>query len=174
MTRDVLPARFEARRSHYFSLIYLALAALLAAVAVSNLWTQLETREALAPAALFAAITLIFVWQAIEQMRDRRPQIAVGRDGLLLATASPEPIPWRQIWRLDRGRRLFGGPRFEMELAPEAATRLKFGFRFMGDHVTRLRGSPNGVIVFTMGLDRRLDDIDAAIRRYWPPDDRSV
>ena len=174
MSRLATPAEFEARRSLYFSLIYVVLAAALAAAAASNLWTQLDTREALAPASLFAVITLFFVWQAFEQMRDRRPQISVGRDGLLLAAASPEPIPWRQIWRLDRGRRLFGGPRLEMELAPEAARRLKFGFRFMGDYVTRLRGSPNGVIVFTMGLDRRLDDIHAAIRRYWPPDDRSV
>lgn len=172
MSRAVSPVELEARRSFYFSLIYVVLAAGLAAAAASNLWHQLETREALTPAALFAVVTLFFVWQAVEQMRDRRPQIAVGRDGLLLAAASPLPIPWRHIWRIDRGRQLFGGPRFELELAPEVATRLKFGFRFMGDNVTRLRGNPNGVTVFTMGLDRRIDDIHAAIRRHWPPNDR--
>ncbi|HJS32980.1 MAG TPA: hypothetical protein VJ924_13375 [Alphaproteobacteria bacterium] len=171
MNRATPPNEFEVRRSLYFSLIYVALAVALAAAAASNLWIQLATREALTPAALFAVVTLFFVWQAVEQMRDRRPQIAIGRDGLLLAAASSDFIPWRQIRRIERGRRLFGGPRFEIELAPEAAGRLKFGFRFMGDHVTRLPGNPNGVTVFTMGLDRPLDDIHAAVRRHWPPDE---
>jgi hypothetical protein len=39
----------------------------------------------------------------------------------------------------------------------------------MGDFVLKRRGIPNTFMVLTQGLDRGTADIEAAIKRHWPP-----
>jgi hypothetical protein len=165
-------APFMVRRSRFFGLVNLAFGILLAAFAAANLWSQIAEREGLVAAGFFALLAASYVWHAAQQLGDRRPQIVVDATGLLVAAASPEPIPWPQIWRLDAGKRLVGGARVEAEVAPEVAARLKLGHRYLGDNVVRLRGRSNGFAIFAMGYDRSAAEIVAATKRYWPPDTR--
>ncbi len=161
---------FEVRRARWFTLFQLALALGLLAVTLANLNHQLAARDALTPAILFVALAVFYAWSAWRQFVDRTPQLVVSADGLWLVPAAPKPIPWPRIWHLAKGQQIIGGPRLEGQLDPAIVVGLKFGQRYMGDHIVRLRGQNNGFCVHIMGLDRSLDDIYAAIRRYWPPD----
>ena len=175
MTDTTLPApgAFVVYRSRLHSSMNLVFAALLTTLALINLWDQFESRTALFASFFFAVIAGFYLWHTYQQFCDRLPQLVIDASGLWLGAASPDPIPWPNIWRLDAGRRLFGGPRVEAEVAPEIAARLKLGQRFLGENVVRLRGRSNGFAIFAIGYDRTADQIFAAARHFWPPDDRT-
>ncbi len=171
-TTSPIAGAFVVYRSRLHSLINLVLGVFLAALALTNFWDQLESRGAFLPSLLIVAIAGVYLWHTYQMVCDRGPQVVIDATGLRLATASPDPIPWSYIWRLEAGRRLFGGPRVEAEVAPEVVARLKLGQRFLGDNVVRLKARRNGLAIYTVGYDRTADQIFAAARRYWPPDAR--
>ena len=173
MTNTTLPAAgaFVVYRSRIHTLLNLVLGILLAALALANFWDQLGSRRAFLPSLIVVAIAGIYLWHTYQQMRDRGPQVMIDANGLWLASASAEPIPWSRIWRLEAGRRLFGGPRVEAEVTPEVAARLKLGRRYLGENVVGVKGRAGGVAIYTVGYDRTADQIFAAARHFWPPDD---
>jgi hypothetical protein len=167
-------AVFVVRRSLWSILMNLLLGALLAALTFSNIVHQFRTGGSWAVAIMFGIIAVFFLWQAIDQLRDRSPLLEIGPDGLKLRTASPQPIPWPRIWHAQAGAGVLGlgGGRVDFQVDTEIFSGLKFGQRYMGDVVVKKRNVPNTFSVLTPQLDESAAAIYAALKRYWPPDRR--
>jgi hypothetical protein len=163
---------FVVRRSLWSILMNLVLGLGLAGLTVANVVYQLRTGGSWTVAGMFAFIAVFFLWQAIDQLRDRSPLVEIGPSGLRLRLASPDPIPWSRIWHAHatRGPLNFGGGRLDFQVDPAVFLRLKFGQRFMGDIVVKKRGQPNTFSVIAQPLEESADAIFAALKRYWPPD----
>ncbi|MBI3707245.1 MAG: hypothetical protein HY246_06150 [Proteobacteria bacterium] len=164
-------APFLVRRSRWQSGLYFAFAVLLLIFAAINLWKGLADGNLPSAAWFFAALIAFYAWHAAGQFLDRRPQIVVDAAGLLLAAASPDPIPWQHIRRATAKTGWRGRARIDLEVDPETHARLKLGQRFMGDPIVRLRGRPTGLSILTQSLDRDAQAIFVAMQRHWPADD---
>jgi hypothetical protein len=161
-----------ARRALWLSVINFIFAAGLFLLTLANLWWQWSRSERLTTGLLFAFVAAYYSVQTFIQMRDREPQLVVSSAGLGLPAASADPIPWSQIGHLRVTQRLIPtlGGRIDVHVAPEVFLRLKFGQRWLGDFVLKRRAIPNTFMVVTQGLDRRAADIEAVIKRHWPPE----
>jgi hypothetical protein len=90
----------------------------------------------------------------------------VLREGLLVPSASPRPIPWNAIGRVGVGRWIFAH-QIELQIATEALAQLKLGQRYLGDFVVKGRGFIPSVMILTRGLDHSGPAILTAIKSAW-------
>lgn len=165
---------FAARRSIWSILMNIVLGALLAALTFVNIVHEIRTGGSWAVAIMFGIIAAYFLWHGVEQLRDRAPLIEIGPDGLRLRPASAQPIPWSCIWnaQASSGPLGVGAGRVDFQVDTETFNTLKLGQRFMGDVIVKKRSAPNTFSVLTPQLDESAGAIFAALRRYWPPDQR--
>jgi hypothetical protein len=166
------PAEFVVRRARWLTAVNLFFALGLLVLALVNIYWQWSRGESLVTGAMFTFIFAYYSLITVQQLRDRQPQLAIGTAGLDLPAASADPIPWSRITYLRIKQRLIPmlGGRLDIQVDPETFLRLKLGQRLMGDFILKQRGIPNTFMVLTKGLDRRTADIEAAVKRYWPPD----
>jgi hypothetical protein len=168
------PGEYVVRRSLWLAGANFLLAVFLCVLTLINLYTQWKAGESLATSALFVLLTGYFVTTTFYQLYRRPPQLIIGPGGLGLPTATQEPIAWPRIQQLSVKRRFLPGLGGQLDIAVDLETfsRLRFGTRFFGDFVVKGRGLPSSFTVLAQGLDRSLTDIEAAIKRHWPPDTR--
>jgi hypothetical protein len=119
----------------------------------------------------FGIIIAFYLWQQVEQFRDRTPQLTVAPEGLYLPAAIDQPIPWRKIWHAQTSHMLLGGGQVAMRVDPEIFLQMRFGQRFLGANVVKGRGGLGNIAIVAQGYDTGADKIMAAIRGYWPPAD---
>ena len=159
---------FAAGRSRSHATAYLAMAAVLFAVILASLVRLIEAGESIIAPAVLATAVGFYCWQTLTQFLDRSPKVVVAADGLGLPDALSERIPWSRILALEF-RSAFRGARLDVAVDAEIYDRLKIGQRFMGDHIVRRRGWPNGFSILAFGLDTDGEAIFKAARRHWPP-----
>jgi hypothetical protein len=161
---------FVARRALWLTLTSFAFAFCLFALTLANLWRQWTLGESLATGLLFAFVAGYYAGQTFLQLRDRRPQLTISAAGIHVPAAAPDPIPWSRIQNLRVTRRAIPtlGGQIDVHVDLETFARLKLGQRFMGDFVVKRRGVPNTFTVLTQGLDRRIGDIEAAVKQFQP------
>ncbi|MBI3452804.1 MAG: hypothetical protein HY057_08280 [Rhodospirillales bacterium] len=162
---------FVARRAAWLRTANITMAAGLVLIALLNLYQLVEDDGPLMTGFLFAVLAALYAWQATVQFFDQQPQMIVAADGLILPTATPEPIVWSDIHEVRISSGLFGmgTSRIDFTVAPETRARIKLGQRFMGDFVIRRPGVPNGFSLATPGLDRNVAEIYKSLREFWPP-----
>ena len=165
------PAELVARRALWLTATSLFFALGLLALTLINLYWQWQRGESLVTGGMFTFIAGYYALITFLQLRDRQPLLAVGPAGLHLPAASADPIPWSRISYLRAKQRVIPtlGGRLDIQVDPEIFLRLKLGQRIMGDFIVKQRGIPNTFTVLTKGLDRGTAEIEAAIKRYWPP-----
>jgi hypothetical protein len=163
---------FTARRARWATILNMILGALLSALTIANLVHQVRIDGGWGIGALFMILALFFLWQGWTQFRDRTPIIEIGPSGLLLPSASSEPVAWPRIWHAQAGRGLpgLGGGRVDFMVDAETFGRLKLGQRFMGEIIVKKRSVPNAFSVITPQLDESAAAIFAAVKCYWPPE----
>jgi hypothetical protein len=154
------------RRARWFVTTHLVLACLLLVLATGVALHAYRQGENLMIALFFLALLGVFWWQAVTQYRDRAPIIVVRGDGLLIPSASPQPIPWNAIGRVGVGRWIFAH-QIELQVGVEILAGLKLGQRYMGDFVVKGRGFAPSVMILTRGLDHGGPAILAAIKNAW-------
>lgn len=166
------PPGLEARRARWLSGANLILALGLFALTIANLWWQWNRGENLLTGALFAFVATFYAGQMFVQFRDRRPQLVIGPAGLGLPAAAPNPIAWSRIRQIHIKRRFLPtlGGQIDIEVDPETFQTLRLGQRIMGDFVVKRRGFGIAFSVLTQGLDQSTAQIEAALKRHWPPD----
>ncbi len=160
-----------ARRALWQMAITLIFALGLFVLTLANLYWQWSRGESLVTGSLFAFVAGYYALMTFNQLRDRQPQIVISAAGLGLPAASADPIPWTRIAYLRVKRRVIPtlGGQLDLQVDPETFLRLKIGQRFLGDFILKRRGLPNGLTVLIHGLDRGTADVEAAIKRHWPP-----
>jgi hypothetical protein len=161
---------FAARRALWAILLNLLMGLLLAGITILNLVRQIREDGSPMGAALFAVLAFFFLWQALNQLRNRVPLIEIGPGGLRLPGASEDTLPWqciRQV-RPASGFAGLGGGRIDFTVDGDVFDRMKFGQRFMGDVVVKRRAMPHTFSLITPQLDASTDTIYAAIKQYWP------
>ncbi|HEX6980625.1 MAG TPA: hypothetical protein VF342_15150 [Alphaproteobacteria bacterium] len=163
---------FIVRRARWYTTANLALGLGFLGFTAASLVHQIRAGEAWILPLSFVVFAAFYCWQVWVQFRHRKPLIEISAAGLGLPGASPAPIPWSRIWRIEPGRGLPGlsGGRINFQVDADTFIGLRLGQRFMGDVVVRNRRLPNSFSVITQGLEERTDAIYAAIKRYWPPD----
>lgn len=161
-----------ARRALWLTGLNFLFALGLLALTLVNLYWQWSRGESLVTGALFAFVAAYYAAQTFTQLRDRRPQLVVSASGLHLPSAAADPIAWTSVLHLRAKKRLIPtmGGQLDLQVDLDTFLRLKFGQRFMGDFIIKGRGLPNTFMVLTQGLDQNAADIEAAIKRHWPPD----
>lgn len=169
-------AVFEVRRSRSHVLMQIGFATFLVVLAAANLGNLLRhgdvERGPLFASVFFALLMAFYVWNLVNQYRDRRPQIVIGPDGLLLPNALPTPVPWSQVWNVAPPAGTFTRTRLDIDIAPEIYARMKLGQRFMGESIVRRKGLGGGLTIYTTGFEHNAVELEAAIRKFWPPADR--
>lgn len=172
MTQPAAGPVFTARRALWATILNMALGALLVALTIANLVHQIRADGSWGVSGIFMVLALFFLWQGWTQFRDRSPIVEIGPAGLLLRSASNEPIAWSRIWHAQAGRGLplLSGGRVDFMVDAETFARLKLGQRFMGEIIVKKRSVPNAFSVITPQLDESANAIFAAVKRYWPPD----
>lgn len=154
------------RRARWFVTTQVVLACMLLVLGAAVALHAFRQGENLPIALLFLGLIGVFWWQAVGQYRDRTPIVVVLREGLLVPSASPRPIPWNAIGRVGVGRWIFAH-QIELQVATEALAQLKLGQRYMGDFVVKGRGFMPSVMLLTRGLDHRGPVVLAVIKRAW-------
>jgi hypothetical protein len=97
--------------------------------------------------------------------------IEIGAAGLRVAGVSDDVLPWRRVVQVRGVNGFLGlaGGRVDFTVDVETFSRLKFGYRFMGDPIVKKRGMPNTFSVITPQLEESPDRIVDAVKRYWSP-----
>jgi hypothetical protein len=170
MIQAAAPA-FIARRALWALWINALLGFGMSVLTIANIAHQFQNEGPLLVSAGFAFIALFFLYQAAMQIRNRQPVIEIGPAGLRVAGVSEDIMPWSRVVQVRGVNGFLGlaGGRVDFTVDMETFTRLKFGYRFMGDPVVKKRGIPNTFSVITPQLEESPGRIVEAVKRYWSP-----
>jgi hypothetical protein len=168
---DVAAPSFIARRALWALWINALLGLGMSVLTLANLVHQFRNEGPLLVSAGFAFIALFFLYQAAMHIRRRQPVIEIGAAGLRVAGVSDDVLPWRRVVQVRGVNGFLGlaGGRVDFTVDVETFSRLKFGYRFMGDPIVKKRGMPNTFSVITPQLEESPDRIVDAVKRYWSP-----
>ena len=156
---------FVVRRSRWFVVANLAVAAAVLVLVALNAGYQWRTGGSLPVAALIAALVAVFFWQSLRQALDRAPVLIADDAGLALPTAAAQPIPWARVGE----SRIAGWPlpsQVDLDLPADIVAAMTLGQRFLGDPVIKRRGLAPGITIVARGLDRNAAAIRAAINGF--------
>jgi hypothetical protein len=118
---------------------------------------------------LLALAMAYYVFVGISRYLNRRPQVVIDRDGILLGFGRDGRFAWDDIeWA--RLRRLALRPQLEVGIAPQAfmAADLRLSMWSFDDGLRPIRGLPSAVLVRDNGLDTRASALLDAVRTFRP------
>jgi hypothetical protein len=163
------------RRSRRHAGFALLVGSLMFGFAVAVLWAAWRDDEPLAGPALLFAAALFYGVQAGRNFRDDSPKLTVERAGLAMPGVTETPVPWTRIAevRLATGFRAWGGGRLDIVVDAETFALATPGQRWAGDPIVKRTGMEPAFSILAASLDTDARKIAEAIRRYWPPEDRS-
>jgi len=121
---------------------------------------------------LFSVLALAmayYIFLGVSRYLDRKPQIVIDHDGMLLGFGRNKRIPWKDIQWV-RLRRLALRPQLQVGLVPEAflATDLRLSHLNLDDSLRPIRGMPSAVLVRDNGLDTTASAMLDAVKAFRP------
>jgi hypothetical protein len=170
-TRDV-----EARYSVLHNLSMAVVAAGMIAVAVVHFATNSTNAPTLSlndpRFVLFAMLAVAlgyYVFLGIGRSRNRRPQVVIDADGMVLGFGRDRRFGWNDIEWV-RLRRLGFRPQLEIGIAAPAfmAANLRLSLWSFDDGLRPIRGMPNAVLVRDNGLDVSARAMLDAVKAFRP------
>jgi hypothetical protein len=119
--------------------------------------------------ALLALVMLYYVFVGISRTIDRRPQLVVDRDGILLGFSRDRRLAWDDVLWV-RLRRLALRPQLEIGLVDQAFidANLRLSPWGFDDSLRPVRGQPTTVLVRDNGLDTKASAMLDAVRSFRP------
>jgi hypothetical protein len=116
-----------------------------------------------------AAIMAFFAWLGAQRFADRRPQVVIDRDGILLGFGRNKRFAWKDVQWV-RVKRLALRPQLQIGLAPEAfvAADLRLTQWNIDDGLRPVKGMPATLMVRDNGLDRSAAAMLDAIKAFRP------
>jgi hypothetical protein len=121
---------------------------------------------------LFALLTIAMVfygWLGLTRFLNRRPQVVIDRDGILLGFGRDRRFTWNDV-KWVRLRRLAFRPQLQIGLVPEVfvAADLRLSMWNLDDGLRPIRGVPAAVLVRDNGLDTSAATMLDAVRAFRP------
>ncbi|MBM3646878.1 MAG: PH domain-containing protein [Alphaproteobacteria bacterium] len=119
--------------------------------------------------AMLAMAMLYYVFLGVSRTLDRRPQVIIDRDGILLGFGRNRRLAWDDIGWV-RLRRLALRPQLEIGLADQAFidANLRLSMWSFDDSLRPVRGQPTTVMVRDNGLDTAASAMLDAVRTFRP------
>jgi hypothetical protein len=118
---------------------------------------------------LLACAMAFYTYTGIRRFRDRRPQVVIDQDGIMLGFGRGHRFAWSDVEWV-RLRRLALRPQLQIGLEPQAffAADLKLTLLNFDDSLRPIRGVATGLLVRDNGLDTRASAMLDAVRRFRP------
>ena len=118
---------------------------------------------------LLGAALGYYVFLGIDRWRDRRPQVVIDHEGILLGFGRNRRLAWQDIEWV-RLRRLGVRPQLEIGLGAETfiAANLGLSMWHLDDALRPVRGRPTSVLVRDNGLDHKTAALLDAVRAFRP------
>jgi hypothetical protein len=119
--------------------------------------------------ALLAVALGYYVFLGLSRYRDRRPQVVVDTDGIVLGFGRDRRIAWDDI-RWVRLRRLALRPQLEIGIDSQAFIDANLGLSMWSfdDSLRPIRGVPSAVLVRDNGLDTTAAALLDAVKAFRP------
>ena len=166
-------ARFEANRSWRHAVLTLTVTAGLVVLGIGSVvqpyLAGTATRSQTLTGLFFSAILAVYLWHALQQLRDDRPILIVAPEGLHMPAVIAAPIPWAKIRHVICRAGLISKGKLEIEVDLETYGAMRLGLRMFGDTVVRRPARQNTFVVLMVGTDRSALATYTEIRRYWTP-----
>ncbi len=121
---------------------------------------------------LFSTVAIAmgyYIFLGISRYADRRPQVVIDRDGIVLGFGRNRRLPWDDIEWI-RLRRLALRPQLQVGIRPEAfiAADLRLSMFNLDDSLRPIRGVPAAVLIRDNGLDVSAAAMLDAVRAFRP------
>ena len=110
-----------------------------------------------------ALALLYYAVRSIRMLRDPRPQVVAGPDGVRLEFGRGVLIPWQDVqWLRVKGIR----PMVQLGIAPHWLAGLQLSIWNLDDYLTAIPGAPSALGIRCAGLDSTARDIHAALEAW--------
>lgn len=118
---------------------------------------------------ILALAMAYYIFLGVSRYLDRRPQVVIDHDGIVLGFGRNKRLAWRDVQWV-RLRRLALRPQLQIGLAPEAfvAADLRLSLFNLDDSLRPIRGMPAAVLVRDNGLDTNAAAMLDAVKAFRP------